>query len=276
MNYRHSFHAGNFADLVKHALVLWLVEQMQAAKAEGAPLTVIDTHAGAGLYDLTGDAVRSKEAEAGIVKLMQATGRPPLIEALAAEVAAMNTGDQVRFYPGSPLLVARALRPGDRYLGYELNPPIVELLQAALEPYAGASGLAGDGYALALEDARRAHAPLVLIDPPFERPDDYVRAAETAQAIVKADPGARLAIWTPIKDMETFDGFLRRLAGLKVLACEARLRPLTNPMKMNGCAMVLVNPPAGAEAAGQEVCGWVAGALGAEGARAEIWQAGGA
>ncbi len=267
MNYRHSFHAGNFADLVKHALVLWLVEQMQAS----GPLTVIDTHAGAGLYDLTGDAARSKEAEDGIIRLMQEADRPPLIEALAKRVAAMNSGPEVRHYPGSPLLVAQALRPGDRYLGYELNPPIVALLQDALKPYPQASGLAGDGYVLALDDAGRANAPLVLIDPPFERPDDYVRAADTARAIMASDPGARLAIWTPIKDMETFDGFLRRLSGMDVLACEARLRPLTNPMKMNGCAMVLIHPPPGAEQAGQEVCGWVAGALGADGARADIW-----
>jgi 23S rRNA (adenine2030-N6)-methyltransferase len=79
MNYRHSFHAGNFADLVKHALVLWLLQTRQAQ----GPVTVLDAHAGAGLYDLTGDATRSREAEAGVARLMTATGRPPLIEALA-------------------------------------------------------------------------------------------------------------------------------------------------------------------------------------------------
>ena len=86
MNYRHSFHAGNFADLVKHALVLWLVKARQAS----GPLTVFDTHAGAGLYDLSGDGARSKEAEAGVARLMSAEGRTPLMDALAAEVAALN------------------------------------------------------------------------------------------------------------------------------------------------------------------------------------------
>lgn len=271
MNYRHSFHAGNFADLVKHALVLWLLRARQKQWA----VVVFDTHAGAGLYDLTGDAARSKEAEAGVMRLMASDGDlPPTIAALADEVRAVNVGAiETRFYPGSPLLVARALRPGDAYRGFELNPPVVDLLVQALADFPGAEGRAGDGYVgvLAALKAGGVSAPLVLIDPPFERPDDYMRAAETAMAAVKAAPGSTVAIWTPLKDMETFDGFLRRLSG-EVLVAEARLRPLTDPMKMNGCAMVVVNPPAGAEAAAQEICGWVAGALGDAGAKAEVWR----
>lgn len=270
MNYRHSFHAGNFADLVKHALVLWLLQARQAA----GPVTVLDTHAGAGLYDLTGDATRSREAEAGVARLMTADDRPPLIEALAAEVAALNPGGGARFYPGSPVLIARALRAGDRYSGFELREEVAGLLVESLAGFDAATGEVGDGYDLAVAAARAARAPLVLIDPPYERPDDYHRAADAASAIVRADPAAVVAIWTPLKDMETFDGFLRRLAaGAKapILAAEARLRPLTNPMTMNGCAMVVINPPAGSEAAAREICGWVAGTLGGAGARAEVW-----
>ncbi len=114
----------------------------------------------------------------------------------------------------------------------------------------------------------------MLIDPPFEQADDYVRAADTAAAIAVADRKAIVAIWTPLKDLETFDGFLRRLsqAGAKgALVAEARLRPLTNPMKMNGCAMVVLNPPPGAEAAANEITGWVSTTLGDPGARAEVW-----
>ena len=273
MNYRHSFHAGNFADLVKHALVLWLLERRQA----GGPVAVIDTHAGAGVYDLTGDAARSKEAEAGIARLMAAADRPPLIEALAREVERLNPHGGANLYPGSPLLIAGRLRPVDRYLGFELNPPVLDLLQQALEPFAHATARGGDGYDQARAEAARAQGSFVLIDPPFERPDDYLRAADTGAAIVRADPRATVAIWTPLKDMETFDGFLRRLdqAGVKrVLVAEARLRPLANPMRMNGCAVVVLNPPAGTEAAAAEVCGWVAGRLGEAGARAEVWMTG--
>ena len=108
MNYRHSFHAGNFADLVKHAVVLDLLARLTTS---ARPLRVIDTHAGGGLYDLSGDAARSREAEAGIARLM-ATGEPlpgPL-EALAERVRARNADGVVRWYPGSPLLVRRLRR----------------------------------------------------------------------------------------------------------------------------------------------------------------------
>ena len=272
MNYRHSFHAGNFADLVKHALVLWLVKVRQAA----GPLTVFDTHAGAGLYDLTGDGARSKEAEAGVARLMSADGRTPLMDALAAEVAALNPDGGARFYPGSPLLIADALTPGGRYVGFELNPPVRAMLAEALAGRANAEAREGDGYAAVVAEAAKARGPLVLIDPPFEKPDDYIRSTETAISVVRRDPTATVAIWTPLKDLETFDGFLRRLAAATrapTLVAEARLRPLTNPMKMNGCAMVVVNPPIGADAAATEICGWVAGTLGEAGAKAEVWRA---
>jgi len=270
MNYRHSFHAGNFADLVKHALVLWLLERRQA----DGPLTVIDTHAGAGIYDLTGDATRSREAEAGVARLMAAEQRPPLIEALAAAVATLNPNGGARLYPGSPLLIAGRLRRDDRYLGFELHPPVLELLREALAPFANAEARGGDGYDQARAEAAHSRGAFVLIDPPFEQPDDYHRAADTAAAIVRADPRATVAIWTPLKDMETFDGFLRRLdqgGAQRALIAEVRLRPLTNPMKMNGCAVVVLNPPTGAQAAADQICGWAAEVLGDAGARAEVW-----
>lgn len=271
MNYRHSFHAGNFADLVKHALVLWLLRARQASGV----VRVLDTHAGAGLYDLTGDAARSREAEAGVARLMAAGARPPLIEALASEVAALNPDGGVRFYPGSPVLIGRTLRPGDHYMGFELREEVAGLLRESLRGFKGARGEIGDGYDLVRTEAKQARGALVLIDPPFERPDDYLCAAETAGAILNTDPGAIVAIWTPLKDLETFDGFLRRLAAVTsapTLVAEARLRPLTDPMKMNGCAMVVVNPPEGTDAAASEICGWVAGTLGDAGAKAEVWR----
>jgi 23S rRNA (adenine2030-N6)-methyltransferase len=205
---------------------------------------------------------------------MAAEGRPPRVEALAAEVAGLNPGGGARLYPGSPLLIARRLGPDDRYVGYELNPPVRDLLQEALEPFPAAEARGGDGYDQAGAEAAHVRGALVLIDPPFERSDDYQRAADAAAAIVRQDPTAVVAIWTPLKDLETFDGFLRRLdqAGAKrALVAEARLRPLANPMKMNGCAMVVLNAPPGAEAAAREICDWVARVLGDAGAKAEVW-----
>lgn len=270
MNYRHSFHAGNFADVVKHALLLWLLDRRRAR----GPVTVIDTHAGAGLYDLSGDGARSKEAEAGIARLMQAEALPPLIEALAVEVRTLNPDGGARFYPGSPRLAIDRLGPDDAWLGFEMHPPVLDLLRDALAAFPAAQARGGDGYDQALAAARAVPGALVLIDPPFERPDDYLRAAETAAAIARADAAATVAVWTPLKDLETFDGFLRRLtaAGAReVLVAEARLRPLTDPMKMNGCALVILNPPPGADVAATEVCGWVAAHLGGPDARAEVW-----
>ena len=171
------------------------------------------------------------------------------------------------------MLIADALSEGGRYVGFELNPPVRAMLAEALAGRANAEAREGDGYDLATAEAARTRGPLVLIDPPFEKPDDYARAAETAVAVARRDPSATVAIWTPLKDLETFDAFIRRLQGRvgPTLAAEARLRPLTDPMKMNGCAMVVVNPPAGCEAAANEICGWVANALGEAGGRAEVW-----
>ncbi len=186
MNYRHSFHAGNFADLVKHALVLWLLKTRQAA----GPVTVLDTHAGAGLYDLTGDATRSREAEAGVERLMVAAARPPLIEALAAEVAALNPGGGVRFYPGSPLLIARSLRPEDAYVGFELREEIAGLLRESLSRlFDGAGTRSATATTWCAPRRSRRAGSLVLIDPPFERPDDYLRAADTAGGDRRGGPG---------------------------------------------------------------------------------------
>lgn len=278
MNYRHSFHAGNFADLVKHAIVLGLLER---ALADPAPLTVVDTHAGAGLYDLSDpNAARSREAEAGVKRLM-AGDPPPALQALAVAVSRLNPGGAVRVYPGSPWLIGSALRAGDRYVGCELRSDDHDRLKAALDRAAGARGVRvearlADGYDTARAAAREPGRLLVLIDPPFERGDDYLRAAETAVAVTRARADRpTVAVWTPLKDLETFDGFLRRLeaGGAKgTLVAEARLRPLHDPMKMNGCALVVLNPPEGLQVLAQAVCAEVVAALGDPGGQARVWR----
>ena len=150
----------------------------------------------------------------------------------------------------------------------------LELLRQRLQ--ATAVRVQRDDGVAALRQCAPASMQLLLIDPPFEKPDDYIRSAETALAVIRRDPAATIAVWTPLKDLETFDAFTRRLEGRAgpTLVAEARLRPLTNPMKMNGCTMTVLNPPSGAEAAAAEICGWVATTLGEAGARAEIWRAG--
>lgn len=266
MNYRHAFHAGNFADLVKHAALLQLLSQLTAA---GGPITVIDTHAGRGLYDLTGpEARKSGEAEAGIIRLMQARDAPPEFNPLIRAVAALNKGGGVSRYPGSPWLIAEALRAGDRYVACELRHDEHEALHTALRGRGAVRTLCADGFATVAAEAPSKGRVLVLIDPPFEKPDDYARITATLAALRRRNPAALALVWLPLKDLETFDAFLRDLEDevpAPMIVAEARIRPLTDPMKMNGCALVLVNAPE-LEGALAAICGWVAQALGAGGA----------
>ena len=223
MNYSHAFHAGNFADLVKHAAMLRLLARLMA---DATPLTVVDTHAGAGRYDLTDAAqARSGEAEAGVARLMTARDLPRGLDDLARQVRTINPGEAVCAYDGSPALILQRLRQQDRFVACELRPDD----QARLARLLGDRGEARrtDGFAAAAEIA--ASAPgrlLVLIDPPFERADDYQRIVETAVAVRDEMPDATLLIWTPLKDLETLDAFVRRLeaVGLEALINETRLR----------------------------------------------------
>jgi len=272
LNYRHEFHAGNFADLLKHAIVLAWIKRLGGAGG----LTVLDTHAGSGLYDLKGEASRkSGEADQGVARLMADASPPPVMAALKRAVQAENGPGQLRFYPGSPAIVLKALRTGDTYIGCELHPDAY----AALSKFARARGgdvRRMDGYtALAAEGWAGKGRRLVIIDPPFERGDEYPNIIKAVRADRSRDGEAAYAIWTPIKDLQTFDSFLGALedVGISGLAVEARLRPLTDPMKMNGCAMVLLGSPAalaGIEAPAQQAADWVVQALGAEGALAKV------
>ena len=267
MNYRHAFHAGNFADLVKHAGLLRLMAELTAS---GEPLTVIDTHAGRGLYDLGGpEAKRSGEAEAGVAKLADAGDAPAELAPLREAVAALNGGGPTRRYPGSPWLIAEALRPGDRYVACELREEEHAALQGVLQGRGPAvRTLNADGYAAAVAEAPAQGRVLALIDPPFERADDYARIVETVAALRRKSPAAQALVWLPIKDLETLDSFLRDLedeVAAPMLVAEARVKPLSDPMKMNGCALVLVDGPDLAQPFAA-ICGWVAQALGAGGA----------
>ena len=273
MNYRHAFHAGNFADLQKHAILIAL---LAALTAEETPLSVVDTHAGAGAYDLGGDmARRSGEAAAGIGKLLAAKDAPAAFAPLVAAVKALNGGGEGPLYPGSPLLIARLLRKTDRYTACELRPDDFDSLRRSLAPYPFAQAAQDDGYATAVAKAGKGGArTFVLIDPPFERSDDYAQIVATTQAVLARDRRAVIAAWMPLKDLETFDAFMRAMETVTndALAAELRLRPLTDPMKMNGCAMVMVGAPRSAEAVIAEVTTWLADTLGDTGAKARVWR----
>lgn len=273
MNYRHAFHAGNFADLVKHGVLTAL---MDVLRRDGGPLTVVDTHSGAGAYDLTGEmSRRSGEAAAGVFRLMAAKDSPSPFDALKAAVRSMNKGDEVVLYPGSPLLVAKVLRKGDRYFACELREDDRATLAETLRPFANAEALNTDGYAAAVERIPARGRAFVLIDPPFERGDDYAQITRAVGAVRAKNPEATTAVWVPLKDLETLDRFLRELedaADTPLLVAESRLRPLNNPMKMNGCAMVMVGAPEPVVEPATVICRWVAERLGDDGGEARVWR----
>ncbi len=276
MNYRHAFHAGNFADLAKHAAVGLVLDRLLA---EARPLRVVDTHAGAGVYDLTGDMARkSGESEAGVARLMADEAAPPAFDGLKAAVRRLNGGQALRSYPGSPRLIAERLRPGDSYLGVELHPEEAAFLRQALMAFGGRTQVElGDGYALAALAARTPGPLFVLVDPPFERGDDYQRAADLAKVVLQRNRGAVLAIWTPLKDLETFDAFIRRLeteVGQGMAVAELRLNALDNPLKMNGCAMIFFNFSVELLESLKPALEWIAVTSGGARAGARLWSTG--
>jgi 23S rRNA (adenine2030-N6)-methyltransferase len=274
LNYRHAFHAGNFADLVKHGAITLIVDRLVALPE---PLLVVDSHAGAGTYDLGGEmAQKSGEAEAGVLRLMADEAAPEAFRPLKAAVLNANRNGVIRTYPGSPVLIADRLRRDDEYIGAELRPDDFALLSKALAGSHGyARGVQNDGFNLVKLRAGDARRLFVLIDPPFEQADDYDRILDALGPVLKRPHPATVLIWLPLKDLETFDRFLRGLEGLSppaALAVEARLQPLTDPMKLNGCALVILNPPSSIEAPLKAIAEWVVKAAGGPGGIAKIWK----
>lgn len=274
MNYRHAFHAGNFADLIKHAAITLIMDRLMGAPE---PLLVLDSHAGAGLYDLTGEAAhKSGEAQAGVARLMADDQAPDAFRSLKAAVLNANRSGGLSIYPGSPVLIAERLRRDDEYVGAELHAEDFAALNTALSASRGhARAVRTDGFDLVRTRALDGRRLFVVIDPPFEAPDDYSRIVETLQALAGRPKAATVLVWLPLKDLETFDSFLRRLEGLRppsALVVEARLHPLIDPMRMNGCALVLLNAPAGLDVALKAAVDWVVATAGGPGGLGKLWR----
>ena len=248
MNYRHAFHAGNFADVVKHSLVAMLLEGLSRKPAAWAYL---DTHAGAGAYDLHSEAARrTGEAGGGIGRLWAARGLlPPAAERLCDIVAALNPdtapGVMPRVYPGSPRIAESLARPDDRLLLAELHPEEAYLLRGEFKDNKSVAVHERDGYemlkALTPPTERRG---LVLMDPPYEKSDEFEAAADALVTAYKRWPGGVYALWYPIKDDSARRRFLRRMeqSGLrKILLTELYLAPQADALY--GTGMLVVNPP---------------------------------
>ena len=247
MNYRHAFHAGNFADVVKHATLARIITHL---REKPAPFRVIDTHAGAGLYDLTASqASRTGEWRFGIGRLIGQL-LPADVQALLAPylaaVARFNSCAALKFYPGSPALAHALLRPQDRLLVCELEPVAARALAAHFGRDRQAKAIAIDGWtALAAYIPPKERRGLVLIDPPFEQSGEFDRLVCGLAAAHRKWPTGIYMLWYPIKDLKETNAFARGLArsGIpKILRAELTLGP-ADAERLAGAGLVLVNPP---------------------------------
>ncbi|MBY9063525.1 23S rRNA (adenine(2030)-N(6))-methyltransferase RlmJ [Sphingomonas yunnanensis] len=242
MNYRHSFHAGNSADVVKHSLLIALVQALQ--QKEGG-LTLIDTHAGCGLYDLVGEqARRTGEATQGVLRVF--TGSDPLLDDYRAAVLAVNIGGEPRLYPGSPLVLAERLRPQDALILNEKHPEDAAALRRAMRGTSAAVH-ERDAYELwlALLPTRTARG-VVLVDPPYEQTDERARITATLAAAHRKWAHGVTVIWYPLKDRATHQRWkadLRQLGIPKFLSVEHWLYDADEPGTYNGAGLFIVNPP---------------------------------
>jgi 23S rRNA (adenine2030-N6)-methyltransferase len=248
MNYRHAFHAGNFADVVKHAVLARILVHL---RDKPAAFRVIDTHAGAGLYDLAGaEASRSLEWRAGIERLWsQPIGDAArvLLTPYLDAVAALNMSGGLRVYPGSPAIARAFLRPQDRLVACELEPQAAAALARNFAGDRRIKAIAIDGWT-----ALNAYVPpperrgLVLVDPPFEAADDFTRLARALEGAHRKWPGGTYLLWHPVKTRAAPDALARRLAraGIpKVLRAELCIAPPRDDGPLGGCALIVVNPP---------------------------------
>ncbi len=253
-SYRHGFHAGNHADVLKHMVLVQVLEHLLQ---KDKPFWVIDTHAGGGLYDLTSNyATKSGEFEGGIGRvwpLRKAAGTPVAVKALLDQIAALNNGTDLRWYPGSPQLAAQMLRQGDHLRLCELHPTEIGLLR---DHFAGVKRGVSIEQVDGFTDLPKVLPPpprrgLVHIDPPYEMKDDYKKVLQALRAATERFATGTYAIWYPeVARMESqqFGAQLKRLGGslAKVDWVHATLRVKgaeKGGLGLYGSGMFIINPP---------------------------------
>jgi len=270
MNYRHGFHAGNFADVFKHAMLTRILVYLTK---KDAPLRYIDTHAGAGRYDLAGDAAkRSPEWRDGVGRIVKA--RPPaevaaLLRPYLDAVGPCDDDGRPASYPGSPALAQTLLRPRDRLALSEAHPEERAALIAALGRDRRLSIVATDGYV-----ALNAYVPpkerrgLVLIDPPFEEPDESARVEKALANALTKWPRGTYALWRPIKASLEDARFLNAISALgtpNILRLELDVGAVApgahSPNPLSRAGLLVVNPPFELIAEARVLMPWLAQAL---------------
>ncbi len=254
MNYRHHYHAGNFADVLKHAVLVRIVRAMQR-KERG--FLYVDTHAGRGRYDLEsaarGDTLERKpEWPEGIGRLWDRTRLPDVLADYVAQVKAFdqklgNLETTPRFYPGSPRLVRALARPQDRLSLFEKQHDEAGALRAEFARTSGVGIQSADGYAgLKGQLPPPEKRALVLIDPPFESKDEFAQVARAVGDALKRSPAATIVVWYPLTERARVDAFFADLTMLALpptFTFELTVVGPLHPMKMKGSGLVVINPP---------------------------------
>lgn len=272
LSYRHAFHAGNFADVFKHVVLRCALECLVRKPAS---LLYLDTHAGAGRYALEGRMANStREADTGAARVLAESGAPAGIQNYLAQIRGMNPPGRLTHYPGSPEIARGLLRDDDRMVLCELHPADHAALAALFGTRPRTQVLADDGLA-----ALKRHLPpperrgLVLIDPPYERAEEYRLVADSLPEGLKRFATGTYLLWYPRLPGDAAAPMLKRLAGrlpAATLQLELALGPPGDRPGMDGCGMVVVNPPWGLEASMREALPWLAAHLGRRGARSAI------
>lgn len=273
MNYRHAFHAGNFADVAKHVGLMCLLERL-AAKAK--PFAYVDTHAGAGFYDLSsGEARRSGEADHGIRELASGPATDgPIGRYLKLIRSVQPRPGEIRVYPGSPMIARQVMREDDRALVCEIHPEQARLLRQNLAGDRRFGVHHRDGYealeALLPPTPRRG---VVLIDPPYEDADEFGRLLPALEKGARRWPTGIFMVWYPIKHRRELRGFYRSLAaaGLgPVLLAELAVRPADSGGRLNGSGLAVIRPPWQFDRELSSTWPELARRLGADTARADV------
>lgn len=243
MNYRHVYHAGNFADVLKHVVLIALIE---ALKTKQTPFAVLDTHAGAGRYSLASEeALKTGEFRDGVMRLLAAERLPTLVHAYLNLVRPQNG---VQHYPGSPLIAAQLLRDSDRLILCEVQDTEVESLRQLFARDGRIAVHQRDGYqAMAALLPPAEKRGLVLIDSPFEAQEQEFRIIEGALAAAhKRFANGVYAVWYPIKLRQSvlpFHRWLKESGMRKVLVAEICVHPDNSALRLNGCGMAIINAP---------------------------------
>lgn len=289
-SYRHAFHAGNHADVLKHLVLVQLLDYLNR---KDAPYMVIDTHAGAGAYTLDGEyASKSGEAEEGVAKLWGRTDLPPAVAAYLDPIRTMNPPGKLRHYPGSPFLAEKLMRAEDRLRLFELHPTDSKLLAEnvrKLEAHAAANGIRTRGKRIIAERADgfaalKALLPppsrrgLVLIDPPYEDKDDYRKVKQAIEEAQRRFATGTYAVWYPVLgrlESQQLPERLKRIAQSEWLHATLSIgAPGPDGRGLTASGMFIINPPWTLEATLRETLPWLVQQLARDGSARFTLQSG--